>query len=109
MCINVHPFLLQRKEESHEKTINIIEKYQKSFRVRRFLGIYTSYDKLHERVLRDVKSINIREEEDESKDIFNRNIYRSIITDDEIRKYVVIEANEDEDYEKLVESYCYLE
>ena len=39
-----------------------------------FLGIYTSYDKLHERVLRDVKSINIREEEDESKDIFNRNI-----------------------------------
>ncbi|MBM6799201.1 MAG: hypothetical protein ACLTT4_00810 [Coprobacillus cateniformis] len=74
-----------------------------------FLGIYTSYDKLHERVLRDVKSINIREEEDESKDIFNRNIYRSIITDDEIREYVVIEANEDEDYEKLVESYCYLE
>ena len=70
-----------------------------------FLGIYTSYDKLHERVLRDVKSINIREEEDASNDIFDR----SIITDDEIREYVVIEANEDEDYEKLVESYCYLE
>ena len=98
MCINVHPFLLQRKEESHEKTINTT-----------FLGIYTSYDKLHERVLRDVKSINIREEEDASNDIFERTIYRSIITDDEIREYVVIEANEDEDYEKLVESYCYLE
>lgn len=56
-----------------------------------------------------MKSINIREEEDASNDIFERTIYRSIITDDEIREYVVIEANEDEDYEKLVESYCYLE
>lgn len=74
-----------------------------------FLGVYTSYDKVHERVVRDVKGINIREEENTSNDIFERKIYRSIITDDEIREYIVIEANEDEDYEKLVESYCYLE
>lgn len=74
-----------------------------------FLGLYTSYDKVHERVLRDVKGINIREKKDMSNDIFKRNIYRSIITDDEIREYVVIEANEDEDDEKLVESYWYIE
>lgn len=74
-----------------------------------FLGVYTSYDKVHERVVRDVKDVNIREEENTSNDIFKRKIYRSIITDDEIREYIVIEANEDEDYEKLVESYWYIE
>lgn len=74
-----------------------------------FLGMYTSYDKLHERVYKDIKGINIREEEDKSNDIFERTIYRSVITDDETREYVVIEANEDTDYGKLVESYCYLE